>query len=59
MATLLLIVRRGIFKNRQAANTLTLMGDGNKLNITVGFTAPMASGTETLKLMFHLVAELQ
>ena len=35
---------------------LTMTGDGDKINITVGFTAPLASSTESLKLMFDLAA---
>ena len=37
-------------------NELTMTGDGDKLNITVGFTEPNAASTETLKLMFDLAA---
>ena len=33
-----------------------MTGDGDKLNITVGFTAPNASSTESVKLMFDLAA---
>ena len=33
---------------------LMMTGDGDKLNITVGFTEPMASSTESLKLIFSL-----
>ena len=35
---------------------LSMTGDGDKLNITVGFTAPNAASTESLKLMFDLAA---
>ena len=35
---------------------LTVTGDGDKINITVGFTAPNAASTESLKLMFDLAA---
>ena len=35
---------------------LAMTGDGDKLNITVGFTAPNAASTESLKLMFDLEA---
>ena len=35
---------------------LAMTGDGDKLNITVGFTAPNAASTESLKLMFDLAA---
>ena len=37
-------------------NELTMTGDGDKINITVGFTAPNAASTESLKLMFDLAA---
>ena len=33
-----------------------MTGDGDKLNITVGFTAPLASTTDSVKLMFSLDA---
>ena len=36
--------------------SLMMMGDGDKLNITVGFTAPTASSTESVTLMFDLAA---
>ena len=39
-----------------AINMLSLTGDGDKINITVGFTAPNAASTESLKLMFDLAA---
>ena len=35
---------------------LMMTGDGDKLNITVGFTMPNAASTESLKLMFDLAA---
>ena len=35
---------------------LALTGDGDKINITVGFTAPNAASTESLKLTFDLAA---
>ena len=35
---------------------LTLTGDGDKLNITVGFTDPLASSTDSVNLMFTLMA---
>ena len=35
---------------------LAMTGDGDKINITVGFTAPNAASTESLKLMFDLAA---
>ena len=35
---------------------LSLTGDGDKINITVSFTMPNAASTESLKLMFDLVA---
>ena len=35
---------------------LAMTGDGDKLNITVGFTAPNAASTESVKLMFDLAA---
>ena len=38
------------------ANELSITGDGDKINITVGFTGPNAASTETLKLMFDLAA---
>ena len=37
---------------------LSLTGDGDKINITVGFTAPNAASTESLKLMFDLDGHL-
>ena len=49
------IVTDGVILEPIEANTLSLTGDGDKLNITVSFSAP-ASTTETLKLMFDLVA---
>ena len=39
-----------------ATNMLPLTGDGEKINITVGFTNPNAASTESLKLMFDLAA---
>ena len=33
-----------------------MTGDGDKLNITVGFTAPSATSTESVNLMFDLMA---
>ena len=36
--------------------SLMMTGDGDKINITVGFTAPNAASTESLKLMFDLAA---
>ena len=50
------IISGGNIQEPTEANTLSLTGDGDKLNITVGFSAP-ASTTETLKLMFDLVAD--
>ena len=35
---------------------LDMTGDGDKLNITVGFSAPSAAATESLNLMFDLTA---
>ena len=35
---------------------LEIKGDGDKLNITVGFSAPSAATTESLNLMFDLTA---
>ena len=35
---------------------LMMTGDGDKINITVGFTGPNAASTESLKLMFDLAA---
>ena len=37
-------------------NILEMTGDGDKLNITVGFTGPLPSTTESVKLMFSLDA---
>ena len=37
-------------------NILEMTGDGEKLNITVGFTGPLASTTESVKLVFSLDA---
>ena len=40
---------------------LSLTGDGDKINITVGFSedGPNAASTESLKLMFDLGQELR
>ena len=38
------------------AMELAMTGDGDKLNITVGFTAPSATSTESVNLMFDLMA---
>ena len=37
-------------------DALPLTGDGDKLDITVGFSAPLASTTDSVKLMFNLDA---
>ena len=37
-------------------NTEDITGDGDKINITVGFTAPLASATDSVKLEFNLDA---
>ena len=38
------------------ANSLAMTGDGDKLNIIVGFTEPTAASTESVTLMFDLAA---
>ena len=38
------------------ANSLAMTGDGDKLNIIVGFTMPSATSTESVTLMFDLMA---
>ena len=38
------------------AMELAMTGDGDKLNIVVGFTAPSATSTESVNLMFDLMA---
>ena len=52
------IVTAGMLPMPSPTSMLVLTGDGDKLNITVGFSGdgPNAASTETLKLMFDLDA---